>query len=261
MANRCIICGSFPLGYYYEDFRGNVCCVHHNDIKYCCGCGCFVSPSTAKHIYGDEYLCAKCQTNHITYANKDKFINASLDILYNYGFQDIQKDWVRINLISLKDICERIPEMTAHGFHTERTLSQVNEKGRFGFDQEVYVLDILPPIVFMEVFAHEILHAWQLQNNLNDYSDYHSDIIAQRACEGFANLGSYIIYDYFDSNNFNSEIRQFVQHRKKCMFESKDNVYGLPFQKIMSAYPLDDKSRWLKLIKDARQSKIREYVK
>lgn len=260
MTKKCIICGSDPWR-YYEDFRGNVVCTHHNDIKYCSGCGCFVSASTAKHIFDDEYLCYNCQVSHVDERSKDKFINNTLDILYNYGFQDIQKDWVQIKLISVKEMKERVPHMSAYGFHTERTLSQVNSRGRFGFDQEVYVLDVLPPIIFMEVFAHEILHAWQLQNNLNDYSDYETDIIAKRACEGFANLGSYIIYDYFDSDKFNKEIRTFVQLKKKQMFESPDDTYGIPFQKIMSKYPLSDKGRWFKLIKDARQSKIREYVK
>lgn len=260
MNRKCIICGSVPWS-YYEDFRGNIACSHHNDIKYCCGCGCFVSTSSAKRIYSDEYLCSNCFATHVKESSKENFINTTLEILYNYGFQDIQKDWVQVKLISVKEMKERMPQMSAYGFHTERTLSQVNSRGRFGFDQEVYVLDILPPIIFMEVFAHEILHAWQLQNNLNDYSEYESDIVAKHACEGFANLGSYIIYDYFDSDRFNDDIRKFVQLKKKQMFESRDETYGIPFQKIMSTYPLTDKGRWLKLIKDARLSKIREYVK
>ncbi len=261
MANKCVICGSSPWS-YYSDFRNNIVCSHHNNIQYCAGCGGFIpNISLAKKINKDNLLCEHCQRNHVDSSNLHKFTKLTYDILYHRGFQDIQPDWIIVKLISRDAMDKEVQSLTALGYHTEITRSNLSIRGRSDFNQLVCILNYLMPINFMQVFAHEILHAWQLQNNLNDYTDYDSDIVAKRACEGFANLGSYIIYDYFDSDKFNDDIRSFAQTGKRSLMSSEDDIYGIPFQKIMAAYPINEKGRWLRLIRDARLGKIKDYVR
>lgn len=261
MSENCIICGGRP-GLYFEDFKGNKVCVHHSSIPHCGGCGAYITDlSTSKWIEKDEYICINCQHNHICEHNLKQFIRQTLDILYSVGFQDIQRDWVIVKLISRQEMNAEVSSMTALGFHTEISPSQLSIRGRSDFNQKVCILNYLSPIEFMQVFAHEILHAWQLQNNLKDYNEYSSNELAKYACEGFAQLGSYIIYDYFDSPKFNSEIRTFVQYKKKLMLNNSDEVYGIPFRKILGSQLESDKTRWLKLIKAARLSQIKEFIK
>lgn len=260
MSYRCIICGRVPWE-YYQDFRGNKICASHDSVPQCVGCGCFIlDKNKSQHLSANEYLCETCQKNHVTTMTMKTYIDKTLQILYEVGFRDIQKDWIKVSLMSRAEMNQKIKFITASGFHCEITPSTVSVRGRYDFNQQVCILDHLSPIEFMQVFAHEILHAWQLQNNINDYIDYDTDIFAKRACEGFANLGSYIIYDYFDSPKFNPEIRNFVRFKKSMMEKNTDDIYGLPFRKIINSQDKNDKGRWHKLIKAARESKIKNLV-
>lgn len=57
------------------------------------------------------------------------------------------------------------------------------------------------------------------------------------------------------------EIRTFVEYKKKLMQNNSDEVYGIPFRKILGSQLKSDKIRWLKLIKAVRLSQIKEFIK
>lgn len=258
---NCIICGKTqPL--MYKDFRGQYICMSHTDAITCAGCTCYIADkSRARYIGSNAYICEKCNRIHVTADNMETFIRQTLNILYDAGFQDIQRDWITIDIVSRRKMAELVNWLSASGVHYEQSPSKLSIRGRYDFDQKVSVLDFLSPIMFMETLGHELIHSWQLQNNISDYIEYSQNENAKKACEGFANIGSYIVLDSFDNAKFNTEIRAFVRHRKDAMLRSTDPIYGISFQKIMNHFPECDKKRWLLLIKAARQSKIREIVK
>lgn len=265
MEGRCLICNQVPYSYYYCDFRGQVVCRHHmNQVKICGCCNAFIDDlSNATNAGCNTYICNYCMSNHVTQGNMERYIKMTLEILYNVGFQDIQRDWIDIKIISRQEMADIMESASAVGIHFEQSPSQLSIQGRSGFDQAVQILEYLSPIEFMSVLGHEILHSWHLQNNIDEYIKYHfeRDEECRLACEGLAQFGSFIIYDFFDSVKFNKEIREYVLYRKHLMLKDRDEAYGISFQKLLKQFPKSDKGTYLDLIKVARQSKLRDYLK
>lgn len=259
---RCIVCGKIPSGEAFQDVRGHVVCKHHKDMVKTCGCcHAFLDDlSKATFVGCDTYICDRCMEYHVNEDNIERYISMTLQILYKYGFQDIQRDWIKIWLISREDMEELLESNTAVGVHFERTPSRLSIEGRSDFDQWVCILDYLSPIEFMQVLAHEAIHAWHLQNNIEEFDRYGSDETCAKACEGFAQIGSYIIYDFFDSKRFNQDIRAYAQFKKVILMNSEDETYGIPLQKLLSVFPSTDEERFLKLIRIARKSKLSDCI-
>jgi hypothetical protein len=184
----------------------------------------------------------------------DQCLDWVLERLYEIGFQDIQRDWVRFEIVESFDSNEN-----TLGLHFDNG-SVVSNRGRYGFDQTIQVVHYLNQIELCQVLAHELLHAWQIQNNLVEYCDYHEDIISQKVCEGFAQMGSYHIYDYIKrhAQNKNKRLANYANHNINNMLVSPDPIYGIPFQIIYEHFQKLREPKWYSLIKEARTSKLKE---
>lgn len=146
---RCIICGNTP-DYVYKDFRGNCICTTHKLYLTCAGCSCFLpSKARARNVGSDTFLCDSCSKSHVTEDNMETFIRQTMKILYKAGFQDIQRDWITVKIISRTEMNDMIESKSAMGVHYEQSPSQLTLRGRCDFDQTVNVLDYLSPIVFI----------------------------------------------------------------------------------------------------------------
>ena len=75
----------------------------------------------------------------------------------------------------------------------------------------------LPKIEFEAVLAHELLHVWIHENNIN---------LESQLIEGFCNLGSYLIY-----NNDNTH---FSTIHLQAMSNYKDIIYGQGYREMKS---------------------------
>ena len=67
-------------------------------------------------------------------------------------------------------------------------------------------------MIFKAVLAHELMHVYLFQNNIN---------LSSQKTEGFCNLGAKLIYE--DYNN------QFSKIKLKAMYQNKDIDYGKGF--------------------------------
>jgi hypothetical protein len=179
----------------------------------------------------------------------DNCLNWVLERLYEIGFQDIQRDWVKFEIVESLD--------DAIGLHFDEG-SVVSNRGRYGFNQTIQVVGYLNQIELCQVLAHELLHAWQIQNNLVEYSDYHQDLLSQKICEGLAQMGSYHIYNYIKSHTHEKRLLDYVNYKINYMLRSTDSIYGVPFQTIYNHFIKLREPKWHSLIKEARTSKLKK---
>ena len=84
---------------------------------------------------------------------------------------------------------------------------------------EIYIVEGLHKILFAGVLAHEYLHVWQNERNIKLPSLY---------CEGFCNLGSYLVY-----RNISNELSHTLYVR---MRDGNDPVYSEGFRQVKSVF-------------------------
>lgn len=233
--DRCFYCNNILLGQYYHDWLGNKGCASHSDMLTCASCGRFLKPGVAySQIEPERSICKICIANEVTESNFAWIKEQVIRRLCKVGFQDIQCDWVNFRIISQKQMEEECPN--AVGYQTGINI----------LNQIVSVLSHTNKIDFAAVLAHELLHSWQMQNNLTEYKEYSQNETSKKICEGFAQLGKYLIYDTID--------HPYAKYRKEQMFFSNDEVYGVPFKRLFERFK---QIGWYGIIREARQSKLK----
>ena len=217
------------------------------------------------------YICNECLSHSVTESNMLPHINMVYKLLSEKGFKDIQRDHVRIHVVCREKFAELFPDNPkAVGMHCGgSTIHDVH--GRTGFFQDVYVVDYFHYIEFESILAHELLHAWQLQQNIEDYNQY--DQKDERRClvEGFAQLGTYIVYSHYyktaisvikggNSAMSGKDARfaiKICSDLQKANFEWEDPAYGIAYKKIwnrMKKVGMDQ------IIREARLNQLIKYV-
>ena len=223
----------------------------------------------------DRCVCNYCLDNEVDEANMKAHIEYVYDRLYERGFNDIQQDHITIALVSKKRMNELFPQGEAVGLHSGYS-TVWNEKGRKGFNQKVYILNHLHFINFEATLAHELIHGWQLQQNIEDFNGYDSDDRRKARAEGFAQLGVYIVYSerYKEARNCCSSSmssakekeeawvrRKLCVNQMKCWKSDPSPYYGESFRKILKR--INDKNTgvgWPQIIREARLDQLKNYV-
>ena len=255
--SKCIYCGREPYS-YYEDWTHNVVCTEHKShIHFCACCNRFIK--TGKPIGNDRFLCEDCFDYQVNANNMQQHIDHVYDLLSEIGFTDSQKDHIDISLMTyeeMKNECSSEDEMFL-GLHTGYSDIQ-DQRGRSGFHQAIRILEHLHYIVFEATLAHELLHAWQLQQNIQDFNQYHNTNASQykERSEGFAQLGVAIIYKHFHKIG-SSQIKELCVHMQKLNLDQNDDAYGKMYKKIYARVLAHD---WESVIKEARLDELKKYV-
>lgn len=231
---KCCICHKQITGYYYNDWQGNKWCAEHSNTTKCFSCGSVLTnPSQYIQVEPNRLVCKNCIANEVTPDNFNWVKQQVINRLIKVGFQDIQCDWINFKVVSKKEmdmLCQN-----AAGLHTACSI----------LNQTVFVLSHTNKIEFAAILAHELLHSWQMQNNLNEYANYNTDDISKKVCEGFAQMGSFLIYSTIE--------HEYAKWRLEQMFRYTDEVYGIPFIKIHERFK---QIGWYGIIKEARQQKL-----
>ena len=123
--------------------------------------------------------------------------------------------------------------------------SEVCVRGRYNFEQTIYVMSHLNKIQFAQILAHEYLHAWQLQNNIWEYNEYENNHKAKCICEGFAQMGSYLVLSTIEHPLAKELLEQ--------LFRDDDEVYGKSFQNIFKRFK---EIGWFGIIREARLKQL-----
>ncbi|MCM1317533.1 MAG: hypothetical protein NC241_05080 [Bacteroides sp.] len=235
----CDYCHSHIKGYYYEDWAGHHICSGHVDsgeVPRCDSCGQYItSRDKCREVERGRHICLACLANEVTDENFEWVLNQVMRRLYNAGFQDIQPDWITFRMVTKKEMSNALSENAA-GMHTGVSI----------MDQLIWVLDHSNRIAIAATLAHEILHSWQMKNQLAHYRDYSKSEYAMRICEGFAQMGSWLILDTID--------HPFARWRRDRMFDNDDEAYGVAFKIIFERYK---QIGWHGIIREARLNKLK----
>lgn len=213
--------------------------------KYCDSCW---SPYNLQKVEEEteRYICETCLKHEVNEANMMPILKRVLVYLEAFGFDDIQMDSITIHIISKAEMQQRYG--SAAGLHCGYS-TICNEKGRADFHQDIYILDHYNEIRFAGTLAHELIHAWQLEQNISDFNKYDEDDSYRKKCEGFANIGAYVVYKQIYKETRSEIAKRYIEQMKV----EPDEAYGVSFRKIWERCKKVGRHQ---IIKEARMNKI-----
>ncbi len=224
---ECFFCKKPLVGAYYSDAWGHKVCRSHidgNEIVLCSSCGGFAEKNNT--LLDGRTLCSACAGTAIKVGdNIDPISNFVLKNLGKVGFDDLRVDNVTVKIASAVEI-GRIrgaePTINVRGLAKSQVMSSVGGV-LFGrkpsMNHTIYMLEHQPKAQFAGTLAHELLHAWQVQNGIQP---------PPPQCEGFCNLAAYYIFSISPT----SLSKVLMQN----MMKSPDPVYGDGFRAVWAKY-------------------------
>lgn len=216
---KCTVCNGPLEGTYFTDYWENSFhASHSSELPECGTCGrliCDELTGGGFELADGRYLCGICNE---TAVDNDFLLGASMTyvrrLLEINGIDNLPMD-IPISLVDqrqLKKLSMSYSE-AMHGF-TENNIQTRN--GRvISTDSHIYILSHLPLTMFRAVLAHELLHVYLFENDLELRSDIR---------EGFCNLGSELVYKDIDS-----------EYAKFCLLnmqKSQHPEYGIGYRKM-----------------------------
>lgn len=227
-ALKCNVCSEIIEGQYLYDLWGNNSHAEHNKekVNFCSCCFRIISEKTSKGFQKNQdgrIICGICQETeiieqHQTIPSKMRVVEQ----LNKVGFSYIPS-MIKITLdnkININKMLGSSITTNTHGY-TKTTTKSFNGK-TISKEHAIWMLYGLPKLLFDGVLAHELLHVWLSENNIN---------LTHEEEEGFCNLGAYLIYK---NNN-----TQFSEVLIKSLEDDTDKVYGDGYRLMKSK--LDDK--------------------
>lgn len=216
---KCDICDEPLDSRYYTDFWGNSFhATHSEQLPKCFSCGRLICVSLTDGGYtlnDGRHLCSLC---YQTAVSDDFLLESSLNyvikLFASNGIRGLPDD-IPISLVD-QDGLKKISKSYSDAMQGFTDQSAQSRNGQIiSRKSHIYILSDLPLIMFRAVLAHELLHVYLFENDL----DLRSDIR-----EGFCNLGSELVYQ-----DDNSEYSKF---RLAQMMESQDPDYGVGYRKM-----------------------------
>ena len=203
----------------------------------CTSCSRIVSELTTnggqRHIDG-RLVCNICKSDAISPNNKNEIEKSRfrvLNQLNNKGFEGLFDKKIPIKIVNKNILMSLKPNSPDIKGLCKAKIQNQDEKQNNEYI--IYILDELPKDAFDAVLAHEYLHVWLFDNNL----EYNSPVT-----EGFCNLGTFAIYDSLKTD--------FSKIQLEIMDKNSDPDYGEGYKKMRKC--LNQKG-WESLINDIKK--------
>jgi len=238
IAPKCSLCLKILREEWLVDAWGNPFHKSHEaEGIYCSSCSRIISEGVTQGGYkldDGRFLCSLCQSNIVQSSSQiDVSKKKVLTILEKIGINGIKED-IPISLanrFTLQKLADEIASSHLKGF---TKFSYIKSPfGNLASEYKIYILDRLPTIEFEAVLAHEYLHVWLYENNIELP-------LTQR--EGFCNLASAYIYQQNGS--------QFSTIHLDSMDIDPDPNYGDGYRKMKLQL---EKNGWKSLLQTVRQ--------
>lgn len=172
---------------------------------HCASCGQFCD-SKAKPIGRGEFVCKHCQTYRIEQTEADNIITFVKQQYAKAGIS-IGAKW-HLKMITAEALFQKTKDKNTRG------LAQM-----VGTEYTIFIYRELSRVAFAQVLAHEMLHIYQYVRHINP---------DKARCEGFCNLGSYVILTAIG----NDEAKAAIENLKA----STDSIYGDGFREMLTIY-------------------------
>lgn len=214
---RCAICNNIIIGSYYTNEWGQAVCSSHSPVASCSSCNRFVKP-TDRHLPDERWICAACQPSivsqpwHIEWVDKKvrQILAAKGAVIPAAQIRMIPPaEMARLNGTNQINLFQ--PGLT----YTQQTFNPLSSTQQ----HTIYVFDNLPKVQFAGILAHEMLHAWQNERRIS---------LPAHLCEGFCNVGSYVVYQAIGND--------LALHFIKRLEQDPNPVYGEGFRKVAAVY-------------------------
>ena len=242
----CYICEKTITGKYYVDGWDHKICESHlnNEAVFCSSCKGFTKK---EHILPDgRILCYACMSIAIKPNDSIELIKKSvINALNKVGFDDLRMEDISIETTSaqkMADIRQSPVNLQNKGLTLSKTTSSIsfgffNGKGTSRkFKHTIYMLTHLTKIEFAGTLAHEMLHAWQVQNGIQ---------MSPKMTERLCNMGTYLMYNTL-SNSLTKRLLN-------GLHESTDPIYGDGFREVHAHF---QEWGWSELIRNVREDKL-----
>lgn len=258
LINRCIKCGcNAELSSHYKDWMNNHCCAKHVDnqeVFFCNSCGKMHTSNNGRLCSDDFFFCNDCICNEVKQSDLERIVPSVINLLRLVGFEDITIDNFTCE-IGTEETFRKANVLDASGFH--QTISYIrDEHGISEMKERIVIREHYTELQFRSILAHEILHSWQARNNLTEFYDYSKTEHNQKAMEGFAQMGSYLVLMDFLRDRPNNRM---ANSKLERLLKWQDKVYGTPFHHIFEqfqSYPGSIRQKWYYIIRCAREGKL-----
>lgn len=234
VVDRCDICEEPLVGRYYTDYWGNSFHLNHSsELHECSTCGRLISEALTGGGYqlsDGRMSCSICNETAVSDPYQVKSaLRYTKRLLASNHITNLPDD-IPVSLVDQDELkrISRIYNDSMKGF-TDHNMSSRNGVV-VSRSSHIYILSELPETMFRAVLAHELLHVYLFERDL----DLRSDIR-----EGFCNLGSELVY--------RDTPTRFAEYHIANMLESPDPDYGGGYRK-MSA--LLETRGWTMLLRD-----------
>lgn len=255
---RCIKCNcNAEMTSHYKDWFDNHCCADHlynKEVFYCSSCGKLHLRDNGRSYPNGFFFCNDCIGIEVKETDLKRIVPSVIKLLRHVGFEDIIIDNFTC-VIGSTDIFIKENMLDASGFH--QTIScKRDEHGISELKEKIVIREHFSELQFRSILAHEILHSWQARNNLTEFYGYSKTEHNKKAMEGFAQMGSYLVLKDFLRDRPNNRMANW---KLENLHQSIDEVYGIPFLKILKQfnnYPGSIRQKWYYIIRCAREGKL-----
>lgn len=218
----------------------------------CDSCDRLIPQKDGKFFEGNRFICNQCIRTEVNKDRAEVVIRDVIRLLNSVGFEDIIYDNFDYKIINKLEMNKLIDRKNVVGLHSVDSYN-IDEHGISEVKETIYILDHLTEIVFRATVAHEIIHSWQTRNYLHER--FSKDEESQKKVEGFAQMGSYLVY--YDLLRHKQS--QFVMQRLNATLEWDDPYYGRAFKKIykqFQEFPGNALQKWYYIIRCARKNEL-----
>ena len=203
--HSCNVCGKILLGVAYQDWSGNRVCEEHNKC-FCSSCGRYYGAKATEIVQG-EWLCENCKNNLPDKAGVEKTVSY-IRTFYKQNGLEVQSHVVLEGVTAAQ--MARLHSSDARGYVELPPSSD-------GY--HIIVRRYLARAVLAMVLSHELLHVWQYEHHINPPA---------AICEGFCNLGAYLIMQSIHTPTAMGQI--------ELLNGNTDAIYGEGFRTMRTMY-------------------------
>lgn len=190
----------------------------------CCNCGHSVSSGSYQMIDG-RFICRDCITGVVKTSQQLEWVKSKvLLILSKNGINDLPLN-IPVKIVSTLELSKIQGKSQTNIMQLGLTITEcrINFLGK-EMKHHVYIIDGLHKVLFAGTLAHEYLHAWQNEHDIK---------LPPLYCEGFCNLGAYIMYQ-----NIANELAYSLYTR---MRDGHDLIYCEGFRQVKAIFDHEGK--------------------
>jgi hypothetical protein len=183
-----------------------------------------------------RYLCKVCVGMAMKHGDDmEPIIKNVVHWLNTVGFSDLRIEDITVEIVTAQKMAELSKTFVINVMNKGFVLSNVSAGflGGKTFKHSIYLLTHQNKVELAGALAHEMLHAWLVQNGVK---------MSPKLTEGFCNMGSWLLW-----NRLSSSLTEIYL---KELRNNPDPIYGDGFREIFAMYEEWEWEGLIKMVKD-----------